>query len=139
MESAGDTSRWISKCGPDSGTENRRNPPPISVGGRIEVTPTEGEAVATGDEITSPTGVATVVSEESGVGVAITTLAIASSAPGKLPEELQDTVSKRNSSAINNAGALGPCQREPVRKSVVNGNLLLIGGATIDRYQSAYR
>ena len=109
------------------------------MGGRTEVALTEGEAVAAGGELTSPTGVAAGVSERFAVGAAITTLAVAASAPEESPEELHATASNSTSSAVNNAAALNTCQTGPVRKSVVNGNLLCTGGGTIGRYQSAYR
>jgi|TARA_B100001964_G_scaffold207526_1_gene239457 hypothetical protein len=48
VDTAGDTSRWISKCGPASGTENLSTLPPAEAGGSTGVAVVNGEAVATG-------------------------------------------------------------------------------------------
>jgi hypothetical protein len=76
----------------------------------------EGEAVATGVELTPLSGVA--------VGVAEIAVAVGSSTPDESSEELQATASNDNSSTAINADAPNTCHFGPVRKSVVDGKLL---------------
>ena len=54
VETDGDTSRWMSKCGPASGTENRSTPPPTDAGGVTGVAAGEGAAVTTGVDTALP-------------------------------------------------------------------------------------
>ena len=99
-------------------------PPPISAGGRTGVALLEGDAVAAGVGLTSPTGVAVGAPETAGVDVAEIAVPIESSAPDESPEELQAATNNKTSSAASNAGAFNTCRFGPVRRSVVDGKLL---------------
>jgi len=111
-------------------------PEPRTVGFGVALM--DGDAVAAGVELTSPSGVAAGASERTGVDVAGIAVAVESCTPDESSEELQAAASKNTSSTSNNAGALTTCHFGPARKSVVDGKLLCEGGGTIGRYQSVY-
>jgi hypothetical protein len=131
VDTAGDTSRWISKCGPASGTDSLSLPPPVSAGGVTGVAVSDGNAVAAGIKVSAVSGPVVAVGTDSDVAVATTAVAAAVGSPSS--EELHATVRSPVKSTVTRANAYTRDLPRSAREVVFFGELIKSRRGRIDR------